>query len=176
VPLLPFIVALLAVFLLVLSTPVLLLLRYRAGTMRRRARTGPAILNLLSLILSGAIFTWVAALTNFWVRHAFGYTLLGFSVGGVLGLLGLFVTRWENKPPALYYTPNRALVLLITLAVAARLVYGFWRIWHAWHNAGPDSSWLAAAGVPGSMGVGATVIAYYVIYSAGVCYKLRKAR
>jgi hypothetical protein len=176
VPLLPFIVALFAIFLLVLSTPVLLLLRYRTGTMRRRARAGPAIANLLSLLLSAAIFAWVAALTNFWVPRAFGYTLLGFCAGTALGLLGLVATRWENNPSALYYTPNRALVLLITLAVAARLIYGFWRIWHAWHHAGPGSSWLASAGVPGSMAVGSTVLAYYVVYNAGVCWKLRRVR
>ena len=78
-----------------------------------------------------------------------------------------------RTPRALYYTPNRWLILVITLAVTTRLIYGLWRIWQAWHTTGPDSSWLAAAGIPGSMAVGAIVIGYYLTYSAGVRWRLR---
>jgi hypothetical protein len=98
----------------------------------------------------------------------------GFIVGVLLGLLGLKLTRWERAARALYYTPNRWLVLLITLAVGARLLYGFWRIWHAWRTTGPDASWLTTAGIPGSMGVGAVVVAYYLTYFAGVRWRLGK--
>jgi hypothetical protein len=88
-------------------------------------------------------------------------------------LLGLALTRWEPTPQALYFTPNRGLVLLITLAVTARLLYGLWRIWDAWRAAGANDSWLAAAGIAGSMAVGAVVIGYYFTYSAGVRWRLR---
>jgi hypothetical protein len=91
----------------------------------------------------------------------------------LLGLLGLKLTTWERAARALYYKPNRWLVLLITLAVAGRLVYGFWRIWHAWQTTGPDPSWLARAGIPGSMGVGALVLGYYFTYFAGVRWRVR---
>jgi hypothetical protein len=174
VPLIPFLAALLVVFLLVLSTPFLLVLRYRIGTARRPARRWIATLNLVSLFSSAALFLWIAALTNFWVPRAFRYSIIGFIVGVLLGLLGLKLTRWESAPRALYYTPNRWLVLLITLAVGARLLYGFWRIWHAWRTTGPDSSWLTTAGISGSMGVGALVLAYYLTYFAGVRWRLRK--
>ena len=171
-PLIAFFVALLVIFVLVLSTPLLLIIRYRVGTARRPARLWIATVNVLCLLLSAGLFLWIAALTNFWVRNAFAYALIGFVSGTLLGLLGLFVTRWEKTATVTYYTPNRWLVLLITLAVAARMLYGFWRIWHAWHFAGADSSWLASAGIPGSMGVGALVIGYYVTYYAGICRRL----
>jgi hypothetical protein len=54
------------------------------------------------------------------------------------------------------------------------LLYGLWRVWHAWRAAGVNDSWLAAAGIAGSMAVGAVVIGYYLIYSVGVRWRLRK--
>jgi hypothetical protein len=173
VPLIPLIVALLVVCALVLATPLLLLLRYRAGTARRLARPWLLTVNLLSMLLSAGLFIWIAAMTNFWVPRAFGYSLIGMVSGCLLGLPGLAATRWEKKGTGVYYTPNRWLVLLVTVAVAARMVYGLWRIWHAWRTTGADTSWLAAAGIPGSMAVGALVVGYYLTYFAGVRWRLR---
>jgi hypothetical protein len=159
---------------LLLAMPLMLVLRYRAGTMRRRGRKWSATINLLGFFVSAALFLWVAAMTTIWVPRAFTYSLAGLAAGCLLGLLGLALTRWEPTPQALYFTPNRGLVLLITLAVTARLLYGLWRIWHTWRNAEANESWLAAAGIAGSMAVGAIVIGYYLTYSAGVRWKLRQ--
>jgi hypothetical protein len=159
---------------LVLAMPLSLVLRYRAGTARRLGRKWVATLNLLMLALSVALFLWAAAITSFWVPDALRYSLFGLIGGGILGLLGLVLTRWEETPRALYYTPNRWLILLITLAVTTRLLYGLWRIWHAWRMSGPDTSWLASAGVAGSMAVGAVLLGYYLTYSAGVRWRLRR--
>ena len=175
VPFIAFFAALLVVFVLVLSTPFLLIIRYRAGTARRPARRGIVTVNLLSLLLSTALFLWIAAITNFWVPRAFGYSLIGFSVGVLLGLLGLILTRWEPTDRGFYYTPNRVLVLLITLAVATRMLYGIWRVWHAWQATGHDSSWLASAGIPGSMSVGAVVLGHYLTYFGGILWRLRNS-
>ena len=172
-PLLPLLVALLLLLALIPAMPVLLFLRYRAGTMRRRARKWAATVNLISFIFSAALFIWVAALTSFWVPKAFNASVIGLIIGVLLGLLGLALTRWETTPHELHYTPNRWLVLVLTLALTARLLYGLWRIYHAWRTAGADHSWLAAAGVPGSMAVGAVVIGYYLTFFAGVRWQLR---
>lgn len=172
-PLIPIFILLLLIVALILAMPFLLVLRYRAGTMRRRGRRWAATINLLSFIVSTGLFLWVAAVTSFWIPKAFVYSLIGLLGGCLLGVLGLALTRWEKTSQALHYTPNRWLVLLITLAVTIRLLYGLWRIWHAWRTAAPDSSWLASAGVAGSMAVGAIVIGYYLAYSAGVRVRLR---
>jgi hypothetical protein len=169
----PLLVALLFICAVVLATPLLLLLRYRAGTARRLARPWVLTVNLMSMLLSAGLFIWIAAMTNFWVPRAFGYSLIGMVSGCFLGLLGLAATGWDKTQAGIYYTPNRWLVLLITLAVAARMVYGLWRIWHAWRTTGADTSWLAAAGIPGSMAVGALVVGYYLTYFAGVRWRLR---
>jgi hypothetical protein len=167
-PLVPLLAVLIGVVAFIVSIPFLLVLRYRLGIARRPARTWIVTLNVLSLLASAAFFLWVAAMSNFWVPNAFRYSLIGFITGILLGMLGLRLTRWEPTPRALYYTPSRWLVFLITLAVSVRLLYGLWRIWHAWRTTGGDDSWLASAGIPGSMAVGALVLGYYFTYFAGV--------
>jgi fructose-specific phosphotransferase system IIC component len=109
-----------------------------------------------------------------WVSDTFRYSLFGLMGGCLLGLLGLALTQWERTPQALYYTPNRWLILIITLAVTARLLYGVWRILHGWRTSGSDMSWLATAGIAGSLALGAIMLGYYVTYSAGVRWRLRR--
>ena len=174
-PLIPIILVLIVFVALVLATPFLLYLRYRTGTMRRRGRKLVATVNLASFGLSATLLVWVAALTTFWVPHAFSYSLAGLALGSLLGLLGLGLTGWEMTRQGLHYTPNRWLILLLTLAVVTRLLYGLWRIWHAWRAAPSDGSWIASAGVAGSMAVGAVVVGYYFVYFAGLRWKLRNS-
>lgn len=170
-------VPLFLLFVVVLSIvllPVSLVQRYRIGTARRPGRGCLAGINLVSLWLSSMLFGLAAAFTSLWVPGAFAYTLAGFAAGGLLGLLGLALTRWEPTPDTLYYTPNRWLVLGITLVVTARVLYGFWRSWQAW-GAGLDyQAWATAAGVAGAMGAGATVLGYYLVYWLGVRRRLKR--
>ena len=170
---------LLVVFVLVILTlialmPLSLVQRYRVGTARRRARGLIASLNLTGLAMSAALFLATAALTNLWVPDALLYTAGGLAVGGVLGWLGLRLTRWEFGLDALHYTPNRPLVLGLTLVVTARLLYGVWRAMHTWRAGKEGLSWLATAGVAGSMGAGALVLGYYLVYWIGLRRRLRR--
>jgi hypothetical protein len=166
--------ALLVGLALVALIPFSLVQRYRMGTARRLARGWVVTINLLGLNLSAALFLMGSAVTSIWVPQAFTYTLLGLAVGCLLGLLGLSWSRWEATPRALYYTPNRWLVLAITLVVTARLMYGFWRGWHAWRAGLDHASWVAASGAAGSLAAGAVVLGYYLIYWAGVRRRLRR--
>lgn len=174
----PLLVVLLAFVLAILAAialmPLSLVQRYRMGTTRRRARSLIATINLTGLALSAAMFLTTAALTNLWVPDAFLYTAGGLIVGGGLGVLGLRLTRWEHGLDALHYTPSRPLVLGLTLVVAARLLYGFWRALHTWRAGAEGVSWLAAAGVAGSMGAGALVLGYYLVYWIGVRRRLAR--
>ena len=173
-PLIPLVAVLLLVIALILAMPFLLFLRYRAGTVRRLGRRWVATLNLVMIVFSAMLFLYVAAITSFWVSDTFRYSLVGLMGGCLLGLLGLALTRWEQMPQALYYTPNRWLILIITFAVTARLLYGVWRILHGWRTSGSDTSWLDTAGIAGSLALGAIILGYYVTYSAGVRWRLRR--
>ena len=154
--------------------PLALVLRYRAGTARRQARGWVTTLNLVALAISTSLFLLGAGLTSIWVPHALGCSLLGLLGGIALGIVGLWLSRWERAPQSLHYTPNRWLVLGVTLVVTARLLYGFWRGWDTWRHAAGETSWVAAFGVAGSMAAGAVVLGYYLSYWMGVLRRLRR--
>ena len=165
------ILALLVFVLLALAGVVLLSLavRYRAGTARRQARRWVASLNVWVTSFSALFFLSFTLLLSFWVGSAFRFALIGMAFGGILGLVGLAMTRWESQPEGLFYTPSRWLALLVTFAIAARFVYGWWRATHSGTPPSGDQHWLiAASGTQLSVAVAAGLIAYYLVYSIGV--------
>jgi hypothetical protein len=173
----PFVLlALAAVLALAALVPLSLLLRYRAGTARRRARAWLAALNAAAIACSTALFLAAAAVTRWWVAEAFSYALLGLAAGGLLGLLGIWLSRWETTPEALHYTPNRWLVLVLMLVVVSRLGYGLWRGWQAWRSALGDGVRLDDFGVAGSLAVGALLLGYYLAYWTAVWRRARRHR
>jgi hypothetical protein len=163
----------LIVLAVVALVPFSIVQRYRMGTSRQRARGWLTTINLAGIALSAILFLAGAAVTTVWVPHAFTYTAAGLVVGCVLGFIGLWLTRWEPAPGSLHYTPNRWLVLGITLVVTARLIYGFWRGLHTWRAGVEGASWFGAAGIPGSMAAGAVVLGYYLAYWVGVRRRLK---
>ena len=154
-------------------TPLALVQRYRLGTARRRARRWSATINVAGLAFSSALLLAGAGITSLWVPNALTLTLMGFMSGCLLGLVGLAFSRWEPAPGSLHYTPNRWLVLGITLVVTARLAFGFWRSWHAWQATPDYGSWAAESGVAGSLAAGAVVLGYYLTYWLGVRRRVR---
>jgi hypothetical protein len=154
--------------------PFSLVQRYRMGTSRQRARGWLASINLAGVASSSLLFLAGAAVTAVWVPQALTYTAAGLASGCVLGIIGLRLTRWEPGHGSLHYTPNRLLVLGMTVLVTARLIYGFWRAVHTWRAGVEGTSWFGAAGVAGSMAAGAVVLGYYLAYWAGVRRRLRR--
>jgi hypothetical protein len=170
VPLL--IIPVLVVLAIIALIPISLIQRYRVGTSRQRARGWLTALNLAALSLSVLLFLIGAIFTNIWVPEAFTYTVAGLTAGSFLGVVGLWLTRWEPGIGTLHFTPNRWLVLGITLVVTARVLYGFWRGWTSWQAGVEGESWFVAAGVAGSMAAGAVVLGYYLVFWFGVRKKL----
>ena len=145
-----------------------LALRYRAGTARRRARPWAASLNMWLTIFSTVFFLSFSLLLSFWLGSAFRFAVIGLSCGGILALLGLALTRWERRSDGLFYTPNRWLAVILTLAIAARFAYGWWRAMHS-GGAVADQHWiLSASAMQLSLAVAAGLIGYYLVYSIGV--------
>jgi hypothetical protein len=174
VPLLIVALTLFVILAAIALTPFALVQRYRLGTARRRARGWSATVNVVGLAFSSALFLAGAAVTSLWVPNALTYTVLGFVSGCLLGLVGLALSQWESAPGSLHYTPNRWLVLGITLVVTARLAFGFWRSWRAWRATPDYGSWVVASGAAGSLAAGAVVLGYYLTYWLGVRRRLRR--
>ena len=168
-----FLLVLLPVIIFLLM-PLILFQRYRAGTARRQARPWIATLALFAILFSVVFFMVAAGVTNYWIPHALLGAAAGLSVGCVLGALGLFVTRWEITPRALHYTPNRWLVMFITVIVSARVVYGLWRSWSVAQAGVYGTAYVTAFGVPQSLAAGATVLGYYLVYNAGLRWRIRQ--
>jgi hypothetical protein len=168
-------VLLLVVVLGVVLIPISLVQRYRVGTSRQRARGWLATMNVVAIGLSTTLFLLGAAVTSFWVPRAFPYALLGLALGTGLGLIGLWITRWE-RDDELHFTPNRWLVLAILAGVTARIGYGFWRAWESWQSGAAGGSWVVRAGAAESLAAGAVVLGYYLIFWFGVRRQLQRHR
>jgi hypothetical protein len=172
----PIILFALLLFVLLALAGVILLslaLRYRAGTARRQCRRWAATMNVWVTTFSAALFLCFTFLISFWLGPTLRFALTGMAVGGLLGLLGLVLTRWESHPEGFFYTPSRWLILLIMLAIAARLVYGWW---HGLHRGAPDNQyWLtSASGTQLSVAVAAGLIGYYLVYAIGVRIRITR--
>ena len=104
----------------ILLVPLSIVQRYRVGTRRQQARGWLIGINVFGMALSALMFLVGSAVSNFWIPNAFRYSGLGILAGCALGILGLLLTKWEPSPRALHFTPNRFLVLAITLTIAGR--------------------------------------------------------
>jgi hypothetical protein len=148
--------------------PLILIQRYRMGAARRLARSWVATLNVALTALSAVLFLGVAAVTALWIPNAFSGAAAGVAMGLGLGVLGLLLTQWEPTPATLHFTPNRWLVLLVTVMVSVRILYGSWRSLQAARAGIYGTQMVLAFGIPGSLAVGGAVIGYYVAYAVGV--------
>jgi hypothetical protein len=157
-----------------LLIPVSLALRYRAGKARRPARGWVARFNIAGLLVSCVMYAITAGIVSFWTPGTLTYALAGLLTGALLGGAGLALTRWEPTGDTLYFTPNAAIVLIVTLIVAIRIAYAAWRVWHAWEVG--SHAMGVAEGVRESLAVTGTVLGYYLTYWAGVLRRIRSSR
>lgn len=145
--------------------PLLLVQRYRAGSARREGRPWVTALTIAAMAFSAVFFLASAAITTIWIPRALGGAAIGVAAGLVLGVMGSLLTRWEPGLRSFHYTPNRWLVLLVTLIVSGRVVYGLYRSFEA-ASAGLSGVHLVNAfGVPESLAAGGIVIGYHLAYN-----------
>jgi hypothetical protein len=124
-------------------------------------------MNFWATCLSAFLFLFFTFLSSFWLGQTLRFAIGGMAIGGLLGLLGLALTRWEVAPEGIFYTPSRALALLVTLAIAGRIAYGWWHGFHPWPAA--NQNWLTSvSGTQLSFAVAGGLIGYYLIYAIGV--------
>jgi len=168
IPLLVVVVAALWAVLL----PISLLQRYRYGRMRRRAQALPLRVNAwMLLLLALPLFLSSAWIGEFWAPGARSHALVGVGVGLAVGVLGLLMTRFEDTPQGLYYTPRAWLVLLLTAVVAIRIGLGLWQLWARWHSAYTAEDWWASQA--SLFAVAGLLLGYYLAYTWGLKRRLR---
>ena len=116
------VLALLALWAVLL--PFVLWARYRSGKARRRAVGWVIRANAWLLLSSVPLLLLSAWVTSHWYASAVIETFAGLLLGVLLGIVSVWLTRFEPDATGFHYTPNRWLVLTLTLLLAARIVAG----------------------------------------------------
>ncbi len=161
-----------AVLLYLMLLPLALLQRYRLGHARRRAQAWMIGANAWLLALSAASFLVGAWMSGHWISGALQHAIVGLLVGSLLGMIGLAATRFERDARGWFYTPNRWVVLGVTLIVAGRIGYGFWSAWR-WTQGDAGRTELLAQ--QGSLLVaGGVLLGYYLAYFWSLRARIRR--
>ena len=153
-----------------LLLPLSLLQRYRTGKARRRAWPPGVRINAWLLLASAALFLLGAWIGGRWIEAAAGHALVGLACGVLLGIVGLWLTRFERNAQGLHYTPNAWLVLALTLLVLARIALGVWQALERWTARVPLPELLA--GHASLFAVGGLLLGYYLAYTWGLKRRL----
>lgn len=153
-----------------LLLPLSLVQRYRYGRARRRAQPWVIAVNAWLLAASQPLFLLGAWLADAWIPGALVHAGAGLGIGIVLGIAGVWITRFERSDRTLHYTPPAWLVLLLTALVAARIAAGLWQALYRWH---------AVASLPPLLtdhatlfGVGGILLGYAAAYAWGLKRRL----
>lgn len=164
-------VILLALLIGVLLTPVSLWMRYRTGKARRRLQPWVVRANGWMLLLSSVMFLGSMWLVGHWVDGALAHAALGLMAGLPLGVLGLALGRFETTAKGVFVTPNRWLVLALTLLVTLRLGWGLLQVWRRWREVGglDASLWSDQANL---FAIGGLLLGYYLAWSWGLRRRL----
>ena len=165
---------LLTVFgLLLLLWPLALWNRYRVGTSRRRPLRWLTRLNAWLIPASALVFLGGTGIAQLFVVNALPYAALGVLAGLGLGGLGWLLTRVEHRPGQVWYTPNRWLVLALTLAVVARVFAGVWQAWARMHGEHAALAAWGPLGEPaGLFAVAGLVVGYHAAYAVLLQWRL----
>lgn len=161
------------VLLWLMLLPVLLLQRYRLGRARQRAIGWVVGANAWLLLMSAVLLLAGAWLGQRWVASALPFAAAGLAAGILIGLLGVRLAAIESTAKGMFHTPNRWLVLMLTMAVAARIALGMWQAWLHLRAGGEAQGLLAEQG--SLFALGALLLGYYLAYVWGLRRTLRKA-
>ena len=154
----------------VLLLPISVIQRYRFGKARRRVQPWFVRANAWVLLVSGCVFVTSAWVLANWIEGALFDALAGLGVGGVAGLLGLALDRFENTPQGAFRTPNHWLVLGLSLLLAGRIAMGLWLAW----SDGPGTGMTAWITRGGLIAVAGVLLGYAVATAWGLRYRLGK--
>lgn len=149
--------------------PVSLRARYRAGRTRRPARAWLVGANAWLAAVGTAVFLASSWIAGHWIAPALPDACIGLLAGAALGIVGLWLTRFDEDAAGLHYTPSRWMSLLLTLVVAARIAAGLWWTWPGTHGVG------ALRG--GSLfGIGGLLLGYAFAYTWTLRARLARRR
>ena len=112
---------------------------------------------LLLVLLSLGALTHPVAMATLWG---------GVAIGAMLGLYGLRLTKFEQTPQGLYYTPNAHLGIALSLLLIGRIAFRFAQVaLMGGAAAAPPGDFLNS---PITLAIFGTLAGYYVCYAVGL--------
>lgn len=157
----------------VLLMPLSMVQRYRRGRARRRVQPWVVSANAWLLAVSVLVFLAAAAAIGYWVADALRDAAVGLLVGILVGMAGLKLDRFEIQPEGLFRTPNRWLVLGLSLLLVLRIVLG---IWLAWGDAQADTGAVALITRGGLLAVGGVLLGFALATAWGLRARVSRLR
>lgn len=148
-----------------LLLPFSLWARYRGGRARRRAQAWVIRANAWLTAASVPFLLATAWLADRWFEGALLETGAGLAFGVLAGIASLWSTRFEFDRDGFHYTPNRWLVLGLTVLVAARVVAALVIGWRRIDTSAAPSAWLDAGGL---LAVAGVLLGYGLAYGWGL--------
>ena len=88
-----------------------------------------------------------------------------------MGVVGLWLSRFEHTPQGLFYTPNPWLVLALTVLVAARIAMGFVELWRHWQGR-ETLAMVPVLDHASLFAVAGLLLGYYLAYTWGLRRRL----
>lgn len=152
-----------------LLLPVSLVQRYRMGKRPRRAVGWVVKANAWLLLPSALLFVVSAWMSSPWVPGATLHSLSGLGLGVLLGICGLWTSRFEWREGKLHYTPNAWLILLLALVVLARIGVGLWLLASRWRHVDMPALLADHAGL---FAAGGVLVGYTLAYAWGLKRRL----
>jgi hypothetical protein len=131
---------------------------------RARAR---ATVILFPLLLVLVLFGSLAHPTSLLVLAA------GAGLGVALGFYGLRLTRFEETPLGLFYTPSAHLGIALSLLFIGRVGYRFAQLYLSGEPASSHSAFVSS---PITLVIFGTLAGYYVSYALGLLRWARQSR
>jgi hypothetical protein len=96
----------------------------------------------------------------------------GVLLGVVVGLVGLYLTRFEATADGHFYTPNTYIGVILSLLLVGRLAYRMGLLYSASQTAGPPSVDVFQS--PLTLFLFGVLAGYYVAYYLGVFVRCRQ--
>ena len=149
-----------------LLLPVALWQRYRRGRARRRATPWLVRANAWALLASTAVFVAGAWVAGLWVEGALSHAAVGLAAGVALGIVGLWLTRFDREATDGFVRTGWAL----PPGVAGRVSLGLWQLGRLWRVDGSEHAWLAQQG--GLLAVAGVLLGHYLAYTWGLRRRL----
>lgn len=150
--------------------PLSIFQRYRFGKARRRVQPWFVRVNAWLLAVSTVVFFLFAWVAGNWIEDALPDAAVGLAIGGLVGAFGLALDRFEWTSLGMFRTPNRWLVLGLSLLVAGRIVLGIWLAWSDEPAAGM-AAWVTRGGL---IGVGGVLLGYALATTWGLRHRISR--